>query len=195
MKTGIVKCGYAPLDLSGDAPSWGTPVYFADAAAGTREYEAVPKGDVHTVWANSSLVYLGAKNSGYDISLTLIDIIDDIAKKWYGDVTADIGAGQNSKTGIAESGKAMERPHFALILSEETTDGVGRTNVFFNVCAGKKPTISGKTTEDGDWDDQFPEYELTAAPIIDPATDKPWVKIELPGIKNLTEITLPNEKP
>lgn len=188
MKTGIVKCGYAPITKGQNgAVTFGTPVYFADAEAGTREYSAEPKGDVHAVWANSVLVYMGSKNSGYDISLTLIDYIDDIAKKWYNDVSVTMG----QKSGIAETGQATERPHFALILSEETTDGTGKTTVFFNCCAGKKPSIAGKTTEEGDWDDQFPEYALIAVPAVDVTNDKKWIKMEIPGVETLTEITFP----
>lgn len=188
MKTGIVRCGYAPLTISGaGVPTYGTPVYFADAAAGAREYSAEQKGDVHAVWANSKLVYQGAKNSGYDINLTLIDFIDDVATAWYGDVSATMG----SASGKAEPAKVVERPHFALILSEETTDGVGKTTVFFNCCAGKKPSIAGKTTENGDWDDQFPEYSITSASVTDPATEKSWVKMEISGTEELQAVTLP----
>ena len=147
MKTGIVRIGYAPITFgSNNTVTFGTPVYFADAEAGAREYSAEPKGDLHTVWANSALVYAGNANSGYDINVTLIDIIDDIAKSWYGDVTASMG----NTAGIAEEGKAVSRPHFALILSEETTNGTGKTTVYYNCCAGKKPSLNGKTKEDGD---------------------------------------------
>lgn len=187
MKTGIVRCGYAPLTISSAGVSWGTPIYFADAEAGTREYSIEQKGDVHAVWANSVLVYLGSKNSGYDISLTLIDYIDDIAKSWYNDVSAKMGA----KNGIAESGAVKERPRFALIISEETTDEEGKTTVFFNCCAGKKPSSSGKTLEDGDWDDQFPEYPIISSVIVNPEDDKKWVKMELPGTEKLTSISFP----
>lgn len=96
MKTGIVRCGFAPLTVTENSVTYGTPVYFVDTEAGTREYEAEPKGDVHAVWANSVLVYQGSKNSGYDIKLTLIDFIDDIAKLWYNDVSATMG----QKSGI-----------------------------------------------------------------------------------------------
>ncbi len=188
MKTGLVRCGYALLTIgSGGAATWGTPKYFADAEAGTREYSAEPKGDVHAVWANSVLVYQGNKNSGYDINLTLIDFIDDVAKDWYSDNTAAM----DGHTGLAEMGHVTERPHFALILSEETTNGVGKTTIFFNCCAGKKPSIAGKTAEDGDWDDQFPEYSLVSAPVTDPETDCKWVKMEIPGVAKLTSIAFP----
>ena len=187
MKTGIVRCGYAPLTITSNSVTFGTPVYFADVEAGTREYSTEPKGDIHSVWANSVLVYQGTRNSGYDISLTLIDLIDDIATAWYGDIAADMG----NTSGIAEQGKAVQRPHFALIISEETTDGTGKTTVFFNCCAGKKPSLSGKTTEEGDWDDQFPEYSITSASLKDPETGISWVKIELPGTAELTAVSFP----
>lgn len=189
MKTGIVRCGYAPLTVTTSGVTYGTPVYFADAEAGTREYEAEPIGDVHETWANSVLVFSGNKSSGYDIKLTLIDYIDDIAQQWYNDVEVTMG----QKSGIAESGAAAERPRFALILSEETTDGTGRTNVFFNCCAGKKPTIKGKTAENGDWDDQFPEYSIKSSVIVDPATENKWVKMEMPGTAKLTTVSLPTK--
>jgi len=91
MKTVIVRIGYAPITFGTGTVTFGTPVYLADAQAGAREYSAEPKGDLHTVWANSALVYAGNANSGYDINVTLIDIIDDIAKSWYGDVSATMG--------------------------------------------------------------------------------------------------------
>lgn len=187
MKTGIVRCGYAPLTITSNSVTFGTPVYFADVEAGTREYSAEPKGDIHAVWANSVLVYQGTKNSGYDISLTLIDFIDDIAEEWYGDTAASMG----NKSGIAEEGKAVQRPRFAFIVSEETTDGTGKTTVFFKCCAGKKPSINGKTAEDGDWDDQFPEYSLISSALKDPETGKSWVKMEIPGTDELASISFP----
>lgn len=188
MKTGIVRCGYAPLTVTAQGVTYDTPVYFVDAEAGTREYEVEPIGDVHEIWANSVLVFLGSKNSGYDIKLTLIDFIDDIAHQWYGDSSAYMGTAQ----GVAESGAAAERPRFALILSEETTDGTGKTTVFFNCCAGKKPAIKGKTAENGDWDDQFPEYPIKSSVIVDPATEDKWVKMEIPGTAKLTAVSLPS---
>ena len=187
MKTGIVRIGYAPITFGTGTVTFGTPVYLADAQAGAREYSAEPKGDLHTVWANSALVYVGNANSGYDIDVTLIDIIDDIAKSWYGDVAATMG----NTAGVAEEGKAVTRPHFALILSEETTDGTGKTTVYFNTCAGKKPTMNGKTKEDGDWDDQFVEYHLISAPLENPSDNKKWVKIELPGTSELAAVSFP----
>lgn len=188
MKTGIVKIGYALITFgSNNTVTFGTPVYLADAQAGAREYSAESKGDLHTVWANSALVYAGNANSGYDIDVTLIDIIDDIAKSWYGDISAKMG----TTDGIAEEGKAVARPHFALILSEETTDGTGKTTVYFNTCAGKKPTMNGKTKEDGDWDDQFVEYHLISAPLENPSDNKKWVKIELPGTSELAAVSFP----
>ena len=104
MKTGIVRIGYAPITFGTGTVTFGTPVYLADAQAGAREYSAEPKGDLHTVWANSALVYAGNANSGYDIDVTLIDIIDDIAKSWYGDVSATMG----STAGVAEEGRQLQ---------------------------------------------------------------------------------------
>lgn len=187
MKTGIVRCGFALLSLVQGNLTYETPYYFPDAAAGTREYSAEPKGDVHAVWANSVLVYQGVKNSGYDIDLTLIDYIDDIAQKWFGDANVTV----DGASGVAEEGKAVERPQFALIISEETTDENGVTHIFYNCRAGKKPTVSGKTSEEGDWDDQFPEYSITASPIKDPTTGKYWVRADIQGTDELDSIEFP----
>ena len=84
MKTGIVRIGYAPITFGTGTVTFGTPVYLADAQAGAREYSAEPKGDLHTVWANSALVYAGNANSGYDIDVTLIDIVvcRHIQRQW-----------------------------------------------------------------------------------------------------------------
>lgn len=180
MKTGLVRVGYAPLTFESGVAKFGAPIYFVDAEAGAREYSAESRGEPKKVWANSQLVYAGEKNSGYDISLTLIDIIDDIKTAWFGDTKIENG-------GVLELAKTIERPRFALILSEETTDGKGKTSIYYNCVAGKRPSIAGKTAEEGTWDDQFPEYTIVSSPL----PDNNFVKYEFEGTAKLTEITLP----
>lgn len=180
MKTGLVRAGYDPITFEDGKATFGKPVYFADAEAGAREYSAESRGEPKKIWANSQLVYAGEKNSGYDISLTLIDIIDDIKTAWFRDTKIENG-------GVLELAKTMERPHFALILSEETTDGKGKTTIYYNCVAGKRPSIAGKTAEEGEWEDQFPEYSIISTPL----PENNFVKYEISGTAKLTEITLP----
>ena len=114
MKTKLVNVGFAPITRQDkDTYTVGTPVYFAAAQAGGREYKADPTGSVKTIDANSQTVYEAEVNGGYEIELTLIDIIDTIAEQWL-----DYEIRSN---GTLEVAKDTEKPRFALILSDNYT--------------------------------------------------------------------------
>lgn len=157
MKTKLVNVGYAPITtMTKESVTYGDIIYFAAAKAGGREYSASAKGEAKTVYANSQLVYGGEENDGYEIKLTLIDIIDDIEENWLGNIVAE--------NGVLEKTTNKERPRFALILSDKDTDDVGKTTTFYNCQVSSRPDKKGKTAEEGKWDDQFIEYTIKSSP-------------------------------
>lgn len=157
MKTGLVRVGYAPITAQTEtATTYGEVKYFATVEAGGREYKATPVGTVKEIYANSQPVYQAEINGGYDIELTLIDIIDDIEEDWY-----DFDSYSN---GMLEKAKDTEKPRFALILSDNDTSATGKTEIFYNCVCTSRPDITGKTAEKGNWDDQFPVYKISATP-------------------------------
>jgi len=159
MKTKLVRVGFAPITVQNETTyTVGTPVYFAAAEAGGREYKATPTGTVKTIDANSVTVYEAEVNGGYEIELTLIDIIDTIAEQWLGF--------EVRSNGTLEVAADVEKPRFALILSDNDTSDVGKTEIFYNCVCTARPDISGKTAEQGNWDDQFVTYKIAARPRL-----------------------------
>lgn len=170
MKTGLVRVGYAPITAQTDSTTtYGTITYFASVEAGGREYKAEPVGTVKEIYANSVPVYQAEINGGYDIELTLIDVIDDIEEDWLGHTSYS--------NGTLEVANDTEKPRFALILSDNDTSNVGKTEVFYNCVLTSRLTIEGKTAEAGDWDTHFPVYKIKAAPR---PKDK-YVRFTVPG--------------
>lgn len=180
MKTKLVNVGYAPItSMTKDTTVYGTPIYFATAEAGGREYSASASGDAKTIYANSQLVYGGEENDGYEISLTLIDIIDDIDENWLGNIIAE--------NGVLEKTTNKERPRFALILSDKDTDDIGKTIIFYNCQVSTRPDKAGKTAEEGSWDEQFVEYAIKSSPRISDG----YVCLTISGTDELAEIPEP----
>ena len=160
MKTGLVRVGYAPIETQTETTTtYDTPIYFSAAVAGGREYKATAQGTVKTIDASSQTIYEAEANGGYEIELTLIDIIDDIAENWLGFTICT--------NGTLEKATDTEKPRFALILSDNDTSDVGKTEIFYNCVCTSRPDITGKTSEQGNWDEQFPVYKITARPRLD----------------------------
>lgn len=181
MKTKLVNVGYAPIiSVTKEKTTYGEPGYFAAAKAGGREYSASAKGEAKTVYANSQLVYGGEENDGYEIKLTLIDIIDDIETNWLGNVVAN--------NGVLEKTTNKERPRFALILSDKDTSDIGKTTTFYNCQVSSRPDKKGKTAEEGKWDDQFVEYTIKSSPRVSDG----FVCFTTSGTDELTEIPEPD---
>lgn len=180
MKTKLVNVGFAPITVqNGTTYTAGTPVYFAAAEAGGREYKATATGTVKTIDANSQTVYEAEVNGGYEIELTLIDIIDTIAEQWL-----DYEIRSN---GTLEVAKDTEKPRFALILSDNDTSDVGKTEIFYNCVCTSRPDITGKTAEQGNWDEQFVTYKITARPRLKDNA----VRLRISGTEELEGIPEP----
>lgn len=180
MKTKLVNWGYAPITTrSKNGYTYGEPVYPAAASAGGREYKADPSGDVKKIFANSQEVYVAQVNDGYEIELTLIDLIDTIGVAW-------LGYEQRSN-GLLEVAKDTENPRFALLLSDNDTSDVGKTEIFYDCVVTERTSINGKTAEDGKWDEQFVTVKIKAGGRL----DNKHVRFAVPGVAELEAVPEP----
>jgi phi13 family phage major tail protein len=161
IKKTITRVGYALMNVSESTGviSYGNATWFVSTEAGGREYSAEPSGELQEIYADGVVVYSAEENNGYDITLTLLAIIDDIDEKLLGNVV--------SLEGVAEYASPIPRPHFALFICEETTDGVGQVTIWYNCQVSKRPKNGGKTSEGSSFDAQFLELPISARPRID----------------------------
>lgn len=155
----IRRIGYAPITAHNDATgvdTYGTPVWFAHNDGGGREYSAEPNGELTEIFADGFSVWCDEENNGYNLSLTLLNVCDDVDEAWLGNVV--------DGTSKAEYVRKGERPKFALFIIEDTTDGLGKTTIFYNCFVPERPTKAGKTSEGGAIDPEFPEFTVYARP-------------------------------
>ena len=142
MKTGLKRVGYAMITAQdATTTTYGDVTWLTSTEAGGREYKADPTGTIKEIYADSQLVYQAEAGAGYDIELTLIDIIDDIREDWFGDVSYS--------NGMLEKSTNTERPRFALLLADDDTSDIGNTEIFYNCACKERPSLSGKTEEKG----------------------------------------------
>lgn len=181
MKKGLTAVGYAlaNVDVETSSVTYGEIKYLPTAQAGGREYSATARGESQKIYADSVAVYGDVVNDGYDISLTLLAVMDDVNADWLNE--------RKDSKGISEYADGEEYPYFALILSEKTTDGTGKTTIYYFCQCSGRPEQSGKTSEGGTFDFAFPQYPITATPRI---TDN-LVKYEISGNAKLTELPEP----
>lgn len=183
MKKGITGLAFAIATLNTDAQGNQTVTYgpienLVTTTSGGREYSLDPRGDSQSVYADSVKVYGDTVNDGYDLSVTLLSVLDRVVqKKWL--------QMQQTENGIAEYANVGEMPYFALIIYEDTSDGVGQTSIYYWCQASGRPSDAGKTAEGGNFDWAFPQIPLAATPR---PTDK-LVRLLIDGKTRLT--TLP----
>ncbi len=182
MKHTIRNIGFAEITESNGSITYGTPTYFATVEAGGREYTSTPKGDFQHVYANGELAYSCDNNAGYDISLTLLDLIDQISQKWYGQTLVD-----GMYEGVAEYGDAPVPPKFALLIHEDTTDGNGKITFFPYCQISSRQTDSGKTKEEGAFDFAFSQHSILASP----RPSDQLVRFTLKGTEQLSTVPEP----
>lgn len=183
MKKTIVKNGYALLTTTwteGKAKdTYETIVWLDSAEAGCSSFEADPQGDTSEVYADGQCVYSQEENGGYSIKTTIIDAIDKVKEVWLGD--------KKHTKGTAEYAGST-KPYFAYLIIEETTDGKGKTTVYYN-CQASRPKLSGSTSENGKFDFKQTEFEITARKRM---SDN-LVKAEFEGMELLDQVPLPTE--
>ena len=180
IKPKLVNVGYAPIEsVEKDTITYGTPVYFATAEAGGREYSMSPSGTNKKIYANSQMVYCGEENDGYEIELTLIAVLDDVRVAWFDDIKCE--------NGILEVNKNKDKPRFALILSDQDTSDVGKTEILYYCQVSERMEIAGKTAEAGDWEEQFPTFKIKASP----RPNDNYVRFTVDGVEELKSIPEP----
>lgn len=183
MKKGITGLAFAIATLDTDAQGNQTITYgpienLVTTTSGGREYSLDPRGDSQSVYADSVKVYGDTVNDGYDLNVTILSVLDRVVqKKWL--------QMQQTENGIAEYANVGEMPYFALIIYEDTSDGVGQTSIYYWCQASGRPSDAGKTAEGGNFDWAFPQIPLVATPR---PTDK-LVRLLIDGKEKLT--TLP----
>lgn len=183
MKKGITGLAFALATLTTDAQgnqsiTYGPIENLVTTTSGGREYSLDPRGDSQSVYADSVKVYGDTINDGYDLNVTLLSVLDRVVQtKWL--------KMQQTEDGIAEFANVGEMPYFALIIYEDTSDGVGQTSVYYWCQASGRPSDAGKTAEGGNFDWAFPAIPLAATPR---PTDK-LVRLLIDGKTRL--VTLP----
>lgn len=152
IKKTIKKVGYKMHDETGTSVIKWLP----STEAGGREYTADPRGEAQDIYADGIKVYSDNGNDGYDVKLTLLAVTDDVSADWLNEI--------KDTKGVAEYADGKEYPYFDLFLIEDTTDGIGKTTIYYNCQCSTRPSISGKTKEGASFDAQFPEYAISATP-------------------------------
>ena len=181
----IKQVGYALITAVDDntgKPTYGSVKWLVHNEAGGREYSAEPKGETSSIWADGLEVYGEEENAGYDITLTLLAFADDTDEDWLNKVVDTNG------NFVEEYANTGEYPHFALLIIEDTTDGVGQTRVWTDCHVTKRPSESGKTSEGGALDPMFPEYTISAIP----REDCGCVEIKLKGKSKISSVPEPS---
>lgn len=183
MKKGITGLAFALATLTVDAQgnqsiTYGAIENLVTTTSGVREYSLDPRGDSQSVYADSVKVYGDTVNDGYDLNVTILSVLDRVVqKKWL--------QMQQTENGIAEYANVGEMPYFALIIYEDTSDGVGQTSIYYWCQASGRPSDSGKTAEGGNFDWAYPQIPVAATPR---PTDT-LVRLLIDGKEKLT--TLP----
>jgi len=185
MKKSIRRVGYAmgTLTTENDLPkiSYGAVKHLVTTTSGGREYTADPRGDSQEVYADGVKVYGDTVNDGYDINLTLLSLLDgEVKQAWLNEIKTD--------EGLAEYANGEEYPYFALILYEDTSDGVGLTSIYYWCQANGRPSDSGKTSEGGNFDWTFAQVPIVSTPR---PTDM-LVRYQIDGKELLSEVPEPD---
>lgn len=156
MKKSIARVGIALIENPGtETEAIGEYTWLESEKAGGREYSAEPQGESTEVYADGRSVFSLNENNGYNITLTLLAIIDKIA--------IDILGRKKTKEGIAEYADGKEAPRFALALAEDDTEGNRVISQYPNCQISGRPSKNGKTSE-GSFDPQFPQFAIAARP-------------------------------
>lgn len=179
----ITDLGYAPIISIGESghPKYGPVVWLPHHRAGGREYDAQPAGTSGEIYADGRDVYSYEDNQGYDITLTTIGVTDDIDEDWYGLTIVD------GKVEEYASGK--QYPRFALLIVEDTTDGVGETTIFPMCQIKQRSAKQGATSEGNGLNPQFPQHQISARPRLDCMC----AKMVLPSKALISKVPEPSE--
>jgi hypothetical protein len=156
----IARVGYAPItERTASGYTYGNIVWFETDEAGGRNIESTPQGETFEIEADGVIVTQGEVNSGYQHSLELLDIIDDVRENWLGMIP--------TATGHFEKVDNKELPRFALVVANETFNGTKKYQVwtYFDSQVSERPTLTSKTMAKT-FDPDFPTYTIASVPRI-----------------------------
>lgn len=163
MKGSVKGLAYANIeevvDSKGETKiTYKNVVYLNSKLSGTRQVNLTPKSNNNEVWADGQVVYTDQKNSGYDGTVTTIDLCDDVEKDWYGNEI-------DSKKQSVEYSRNGEVPKFGLMVFYETTNGDGEYTEVFPYCYTTDRTdFSTKTEEENGMDYEYIEHKIACRP-------------------------------
>lgn len=180
----ITDLGYAPITAVAEdgKPTYGTVIWLPHHNAGGRSYDAQPAGNAESIWADSREVYAAEDNQGYNTTLTTVGVTDDVEEDWYGNaVDGETGA-------VEEYANGESYPGFALVIIESTTDGIGKTTIFYNCHISQRSAQQGQTSEGSGLSPQFPQHVIACRPRLDCMC----VKQTIPAKTKITAIPEPS---
>lgn len=179
----ITDLGYAPITAIDDdgKPTYGEVIWLPHHRAGGRSYDAQPAGTSGGIWADGREVYAYEDNQGYNDTVTTVGVTDDVEEDWYGHTV-------NADGSIEEYADGKEYPHFALVIIEDTTDGIGKTTIFYDSHINQRSAQSGATSEGSGLNPQFPQHNIAHRPRLDCMC----VKMEIPSKTKITTIPEPS---
>lgn len=178
----ITDLGYAPITAIDEdgKPTYGPIKWLPHHRAGGRSYDAQPAGNSGGIWADGREVYAYEDSQGYNDTVTTVGVTDDVEEDWYGRTVNDDGS-------VDEYADGAEYPQFALVIIEDTTDGVGKTTIFYYSHILQRSAQSGATSEGNGLNPQFPQHNIAHRPRLDCMC----VKREIPSKTKIATIPEP----
>lgn len=131
VKFGFKNCYYAPITVSDNAVTYGTPVQLKGAVS----MSLSASGETTEFYADDAVYFSDINNNGYEGTLELALIPDDFK-------IACLGATKDSDNVLIEGSTKVNTP-FAL-LCEFTGDEKARKFVFYN-CMASRPDVASNT--------------------------------------------------
>lgn len=163
MNKTIAKIGYALITSTAEESYKYDPVtYLETKTAGGRKVTASPKGDSKDIYADGVVAVSMNKNSGYEIDVETLAIIDKVEKAW-------LGCGIMEDGSVIEIDDGKELPRMALVIAQERYNAATKyeVDVYYNAIVTTRPNRNGKTAEGSVADPDFPTYKFTATPRDD----------------------------
>lgn len=163
MNKSIARIGYALITSTVDEPyKYGDIKYLESKMSGGRKVTAAPKGDSKDVYADGIVAVSLNKNSGYEVDVETLAIIDKIEKDW-------LGCGIMEDGSVVELDDGKELPRMALVIAQERYNAATKyeVDVYYNAIVTTRPNRNGKTAEGSVADPDFPTYKFTATPRDD----------------------------
>ena len=182
----ITDLAYAKVtDISEDGkPTYGPVRWLPHHKAGGRSYTADPTGSAVSIWADGREVYSYEDNQGYDTTLTTIGVTDDVEEDWYGNRVDTDGS-------VEEYSDDSAYPYFALVVVEDTTDGLGKTTIWYFCHISERSSQQGQTSEGNGLSPQYPQHKIACRPRLDCRI----VKKTIPSKTKITAIPEPSSVP